>query len=308
MHIDRPALKYEARQAMRAARPHAMLVTLLFLLLTNGLSLLIGLIVSDPVARITLLTQQGLTPDRAIPVALAEIGPVGLFLHILVAMFVLVMTFGYSRWSLNAARGEKASISDLVSGFSMAGRVLWLKALILVYGLILQIVFAMAALLAMYLLVWVLLVPFLNILALWILSFAAAILPQILLLRYSMSTYCLLDEPELGAFHAMRRSRQLMKGHIADLFFLHLSFFGWYLLAIALIATAFSAVVFAAGAVMAVAEMSIGALGVGIVVAAVLMLVLLPLMLWLHPYVSITECKFYDQLRGAQTCESPFDL
>lgn len=308
MYIDRPALKREARQAMRAARPRPMLVTLLYLLLTAGLSTLIGMIVSDPMSRIVELTQKGLSPAQAIPVVLAGMGPIGLFLHILVAAFSLVMTFGYSRWSLNAARGEKASVSDLVSGFSIAGRVLWLNVLLLVYRLVLELVFAMAAQLAMLLLIWV---PFLNLVALCVLSITAAVVPQLLMLGYAMSTYCMLDDPELSAFQSMRRSRQLMTGHVADLFFLMLSFFGWYLLAIVLIVVAFLSIVVPAGAVIAITEISINVFGIGIAVAAVLLLALLPLMLWLLPYLSITECRFYDRLCTAQSTQDfqpPFDL
>ncbi len=293
MYFDRPALKAEARRAMRTTRPRPMLVTLLYLLLTAGLSTLISIIVANPMLRIAELTQQGLSPAQAIPIVLAGISPIGLFVHILVAAFGLVMAFGYSRWALNAARGENARISDLVSGFPMAGRVLWLNVLILVYGLVLELVFAMAARLAMLLFIWV---PFLNVLALWVLSFTAAVVPQLLMLRYAMSTYCMLDDPELSAFQSMRRSRQLMVGRVAEFFFLNLSFIGWYLL-IALILTA---------AITLLVTAPIGG-----VIALVIALTALPLALWLGAYVTITECKFYDRLcaaRPTQSSQPPFDL
>lgn len=290
---------------MRAARPHPMLITLIYLLLTSGLSLFIGMIVSDPLTETMDLTLQGLAPAQAIPIVLAKIGSVGLFLHILVTAFGLVMNFGYSRWSLNAARGNSACVSDLVSGFSMAGRVLLLNILLAAYELVCSLVLSMAAQLVLHLVFWV---PGLNILALWGVLFGVFIGHTFLLLPYQLAAYCMLDDPELGAFHAMGRSRQLMKGHAADLFFLRLSFFGWYLLACAVIAAAFLSIVLPAGAVMAIAEMSISTLGVGIAAAAVLMLALLPLSLWLTPYITITECKFYDRLRTAQSSEPPFGL
>ena len=121
MYFDRPALKAEARRAMRTTRPRPMLVTLLYLLLTAGLSLFVSIIITDPYVLFTQLTEQGLNPGNALLVTLSDIGPVGLFLHLLVALFVTVLSFGYKRWALSASRGEKTSFSDLVSGFSMVG-------------------------------------------------------------------------------------------------------------------------------------------------------------------------------------------
>lgn len=293
MYLDRPALKRQARQAMRAARPNVMLITLLCLLLTSGLSLLIGLFISDPWDRIMTLTQQGLSPDRSIPIVLADTGPVGLFLHILVVVFGLVVTFGYDRWSLNAARDEHAGISDLVSGFSMVGRVLWMYVLLFALCLFWAVFLLMAAQLLLLVVIWI---PIVNILSAWTFSVLAAVFFLSRILRYAMCMYCLLDEPELDAIHALRRSSQLMKGHILDCFFLELSFLGWHLL---------SGLI---GALAAVVYLFVPLAG-GIL-AAIISLASLPLTLWLKPYIAITECKFYDRLCAARptaSYESPFD-
>ena len=106
MFFDRPALKGEARQAMAATRPHAMLVSFVHLLLTSGLSMLLGLLVTNPLTHITELLQQGLAPQNAILLAMNSAGVFGLFLNILVTVFSLVVAFGYRRWALNAARDD----------------------------------------------------------------------------------------------------------------------------------------------------------------------------------------------------------
>ena len=49
---------------------------------------------------------------------------------------------------------------------------------------------------------------------------------------YSMTPFILEENPELGANEAIDRSRAMMKGHKFDLFWLLLSFIGWYLLCI----------------------------------------------------------------------------
>lgn len=49
--------------------------------------------------------------------------------------------------------------------------------------------------------------------------------------RYAMAPYLLAEHPDLTATEAIEQSKQLMDGHKARLFCLHLSFIGWYLLA-----------------------------------------------------------------------------
>lgn len=49
---------------------------------------------------------------------------------------------------------------------------------------------------------------------------------------YAMTWYVLRDEPELKYNGAIERSMAMMQGHKFDLFYLHLTFIGWGLLAI----------------------------------------------------------------------------
>ena len=65
---------------------------------------------------------------------------------------------------------------------------------------------------------------------LWSLLF---IIPGIIkAFSYSMTPYILDENPELGASEAIHRSRMMMKTHKFDLFWLYLSFIGWWLLCI----------------------------------------------------------------------------
>ncbi len=49
--------------------------------------------------------------------------------------------------------------------------------------------------------------------------------------KYSMVNYIMVDNPEIGVFEAIRKSKEMMYGHKLDYFVLHLSFIGWALLA-----------------------------------------------------------------------------
>ncbi|MBQ9194080.1 MAG: DUF975 family protein, partial [Bacteroidales bacterium] len=63
---------------------------------------------------------------------------------------------------------------------------------------------------------------------LWSLLF---IIPGIIkAFSYAMTPFILDENPELGASEAIHRSRMMMKNHKFDLFWLYLSFIGWFLL------------------------------------------------------------------------------
>ena len=93
--------------------------------------------------------------------------------------------------------------------------------------------------------------------ALWSLLF---VIPGIVKsLAYAMTAYILEDYPELSANKAIDLSQEMMKGHKYDLFYLYLSFFGWYLL-------------------------SMLTLGIGL--------------LWLIPYAQTAQASFYCDVKA----------
>ncbi len=91
---------------------------------------------------------------------------------------------------------------------------------------------------------------------LWSLLF---VIPGIIkAMEYSMTSYIMVEHPELTAREAIKASSRMMKGHRYDLFWLYLSFFGWYLLATL-------------------------TLGIG--------------MFWLVPYFCTTDVAFYESIK-----------
>lgn len=80
----------------------------------------------------------------------------------------------------------------------------------------------------------------------------------IMAFAYAMTPYILVENPEMKAIDAIRKSRSMMKGHKFDLFYLELSFIGWILL-------------------------SILTLGIGL--------------LWLVPYMETSIAAFYNDLK-----------
>ena len=76
---------------------------------------------------------------------------------------------------------------------------------------------------------------------------------------YSQAMYILADDPGIGPMEAIRRSKEMMKGHKMEYFVLCLSFYGWALL---------------------------GAFTLGI------------LYIWLIPYMNATMANYYRSLKG----------
>ncbi|MBR3558555.1 MAG: DUF975 family protein [Bacteroidales bacterium] len=93
-------------------------------------------------------------------------------------------------------------------------------------------------------------------------TFIAAVLMIpgfVLAIAYAMVFFILHDKPELRPVDVLRESRKMMNGHKMEFFLLMLSFFGWM--------------------VLAVLTLFIG-------------------LLWLAPYMQMTEFKFYERLRA----------
>ena len=86
------------------------------------------------------------------------------------------------------------------------------------------------------------------------------IIPGIVkIFSYSMTPFILEEHPELSANEAIDHSRAMMKGHKFDLFWLYLSFLGWFILCIL-------------------------SLGIGF--------------LWLTPYMETSVAAFYEDVKA----------
>ena len=113
--------------------------------------------------------------------------------------------------------------------------------------------------------VWGMLLMYILI-VLWTLLF---IIPGIIkAYSYAMTPYILDENPELSASEAIHRSRMMMKGHKFDLFWLQLSFIGWFFLC--LLTT-----------------------GIGF--------------LWLQPYYYTAQAAFYEEVKSSYALEGGLD-
>ena len=100
MVIDRRELKRQAREAIRVSRPSFWVVTLVYLLMTTGVSTLAGLLVPAPD-----------TGNISLP---------ALFLSILLSLYSTVVGFGFTLWSMWTSRKLSPGLGALADGFSVA--------------------------------------------------------------------------------------------------------------------------------------------------------------------------------------------
>lgn len=289
---NRKAFKREAKQYMRESKPHYMLVALVYILLTTGLSYLI-----------TALTGGGT----------ALTGTLSVFLNILVSLFAMVMSVGFANYALCLSRGQTAGVGSLFDAFSYAGRSIGMNILVFIYtflwtllcmagfsvigGLLLE--FVVDALPAVG---WSLLV---------VLYIALIVALIAITLRYAMAPFALAEHPDDGAGEAIRRSVRMMRGYKRKLFVLQLSFIGWALLMALIVLAVMGVGVFVSGTAWMIESLLLtgdGWMDIYTVVESVLEQILiwivvaevicLPLTMWFSVYMQTTMARFYNFVGG----------
>ncbi len=126
---------------------------------------------------------------------------VGIGLVLLVVRIALggVLELGRATYSMNLIDGSQAEFADLFTGFHRF------------YDALIMNVLAFLAVFG---------------------GFLLFVIPGVMLsCAYAMAPYILAENPDISGVEALRRSRQMMRGHKWELFWLGLTFIGWSILA-----------------------------------------------------------------------------
>lgn len=209
MNLTLAQLKQNARNLMDHSYPGGINTVLrgalLYLLLTNWVSLLISLIQDNPLE--ALYNQLLDAISNGNPAAIngviqsaptlfqSPVAKISLFLSILVFLYTLVLEYGYSSYALALYRGGQPGYQELFSRFYMGGKILLLSLVVFAATYLWSLLFLIPGIIAWY--------------------------------RYRMSRYVLLDHPEMGVFTAWNHSKRMMQGHKSQLFLVDLSFLLW---------------------------------------------------------------------------------
>ena len=201
MIIDRTAAKLQAKQLIRESQPSMLTAALLYTLLTaliGWLSLRLTGVDTNTMNEMLQLASEGNSEavmemmTKATPSAGASL------IDMLLRLAMAVVGVGFSLFVMNSVRRSQPAIGNLLDGFGMFPRVLFL--------IILQIVFIF---------LWSLLLVIPGIIAAY---------------RYSFAVYVMIDHPEMSAMDCLRESKRLTTGYKRQLFLLDLSFILWFLL------------------------------------------------------------------------------
>ena len=204
----------------------------------------------------TALTNQ---TGRIVGVAFVSVS----FVSILINLLSQVLDAGYSCYCLGVHRREEMPYESLFDGFTFAGKVI---ALYIVEGIFV---------------------------ALWSMLF---VIPGIIAIyRYSFAMWNLCQDPSIGVMEALDRSKRQTVGYKGQLFGLHLSFIGWYLIIFAIV-----------GVYESVILTLLPDSFLGIMLGSLILTALTGLAdIYFTPYFTLSVCGFY--LRATQPEQSSSD-
>lgn len=254
--FSRYEAKMRAKASMHGTRPSALLVTVVYLLLTTGVTLLVGRLVFNPSDLFLEYLSMDYAPEEILLYMAENYMPQMLgaaAVSFVLGLYGTILVFGYDSYALRLSRDEMPSYGNLFDGFLKVGRVLWMNILrelfVLLWALPLLI-------LAVVFLIWAVVAKSeLMVILSTVAHLGAAVVVMVKSYSYRMAPYFMLDDPSCTARESITRSKLVMAGHKGELFMLDLSFLGWMILA---------------------------GLTMGL------------LMIWLQPYMAVTEANFYN--------------
>lgn len=201
--MSRREMKEAAKAGLRDAVPGPWLVTLVFYLMTTGISLVVPALFAfvSGWENVIYWVSKGHSLYEVLYYYVGAAGATALvFSNILIGLYTMVVNYGYAGYTLRITRGEPTAFGNLLDGFGSVGRII-----------------AVSFLMFLFIWLWTMLLIIPGIIAAY---------------RYRMVYFILLDDPDCGALEAIRRSKELMKEHKLDLFVLDVSFLNWVLLLI----------------------------------------------------------------------------
>ncbi len=208
MNINRAAIKANAKKQMLAAKPHVVIVGLVYYVIGWVLSYLAervsGADAIQQLYRNSFLNQYLYPQSEAMSQYLTRMWDHlsfgGSLLAIALEIIGVVIAMGFVIYALRVSRLQPAGIGALFDGFSIFGRTLILSILMGIFIFLWSLLFIIPGIIAAY--------------------------------RYRQAQFLLADHPEMSPLECIRASKEMMRGRKWELFVLDLSFLGWIILCI----------------------------------------------------------------------------
>lgn len=198
MTINRLLQKQKAKELIRTTKPSLILAGMVYVLLSvliGWLSLRLTGVDSDTAMRVMDLIGNGKTDAAMTLINRSMPGAGESLIDVLLRLALSVVGVGFSLFVLNAVRGTGPVLGNLLDGFGMMPRLLFLLILEYVFVLLWSLLFIIPGIVAAY--------------------------------RYRFAVYLMLDHPEYSAMECIQRSKEMTYGYKMQLFILDLSFILW---------------------------------------------------------------------------------
>ena len=200
MTINRVHQKAKAKELIRTSKPNMLLAGVCYVLLSaviTWLSFRLTGVDNDTAVKMMDAAANGNSEtalaimERSIP------GPGATLLDTLLRLALSIVGVGFTLFILNSIRSTGPVLGNLLDGFGLLPRLLFLLILESIFVFLWSLLFLIPGIIAMY--------------------------------RYRFSVYLLLDHPEYSAVECIRKSKEMTKGYKGQLFMLDLSFLLWAL-------------------------------------------------------------------------------
>ena len=201
MTIDRASVKRKARELIRTAKPSMLTAAVLLVLLGVVINWLSSRLVGLTANQFTSMLENYQAGNYEAAYSVVERSSpstMEFLLDQLLQLAFRIIGVGFTIFVVNTVRQKEAVFGNLLDGFTMMPRLLFL--------LVLQYVF----------------------ITLWTMLF---IIPGIVAIyRYRFAVYLMIDHPEWSAMDCLNESKRMTQGYKGQLFVLDLSFLLWIIL------------------------------------------------------------------------------
>ena len=201
MIIDRVSVKQRSKDLIRTSRPNMLYAGLIYTLLSaliGYLSLRLTGVDYDTMVNVMQASAEGRSEAAMNLLMKAVPGTGETILDMLLRLAIGIVGVGMTLFALNSVRGSNPQLGNLLDGFGMMPRLLFLLILEYLFIFLWSLLFFIPGIVAAY--------------------------------RYSLAVYIMIDHPELSAMECIRESKRMTRGYKGQLFKLDLSFLPWLLL------------------------------------------------------------------------------
>ena len=318
MYTSRRLLKANARTIIQSAKPSVISAALIYIAVTALLSYLsravAGYTPEDLAELIEKYAYGSASMNGPTELYYALIpSPFARFLIIAIRVVSYVLSAGFLIFLFNTVKKSGAVYGNLLDGFELTGKLIWLSFLQGLFVFLLTLPFFFLFSLVFFLIIYVAtasngsaaafldaafsavgspvtdpaqMVPLLlYMLGMFLLMTVCVLVPMLIFnYRYRMGLFYLLDHPEMRAIDCLRASKKMMSGHKWECFKLDLSFLGWYIL------------LFVPVFAFAFAPSFLPLVGTALSYAV---------LVWVQPYINTTMVLYYMALAGKPVIVSP---